>query len=59
MKKSQTMVRDITYLFSVKILYCTPACSLMTQVLTTEKLWRAFKQILYCTAAILAAKSEF
>lgn len=59
MKESQTVGCDINSFFSVKILYCTTAGPLMTQVLVTEKLWRAFKQIHFCIIAILAAKSEF
>ena len=59
MKESQTVGRDINSFFSVKILYCTPAGPLMTQVLITENLWRAFKKILLCVITILAAKPEF
>jgi len=47
MKESQTVGRDINSFFSVKILYCTIAGPMVTQFLTTGKLWRAFKQILF------------
>lgn len=59
MKESRTVGSDINSFFSVKILYCTLAGPLMTQILITENLWREFKQILLCIMAILAAKSEF
>jgi hypothetical protein len=59
MKESQTVGRDINSFFSVKILYCTIAGPMVTQILITGKLWRAFKQILFNVTAILAAKSEF
>jgi hypothetical protein len=58
MKESQSV--GVTIIIFSVLRFCTlnSAALLMTRVLATEMSWRAFKQFLLCTAAVLAANAE-